>query len=559
MNQKKIFFILIVVLILFGIFARIISLNNDYTAEETEFTRSASAIKNTGHPIFYQSEQHPNKLGLWHPPMYIYLIAFMFLIAENEISARLINVIFSFLTTFLIYLFCKDLIGNKKGKTIGIISSIFFLINYYILSSSILIDIDMLSTFFIFLFIYSILKYTKSHKNIFLVISTISLFFAIWNRYPMAFLVFIGIGVYFLVNKDLRKDFKNYFIVGVISGICFFVTWFIYSSLIEPGTFFYFFSHNASLGSEQISNLSIYIPSFLLNISQFIRLFTFPATILIILSFFLLPKKSKIIKILSIYILVILIFFLFLPRPAFGYPRYFLTISPGISILIGILIYENLSPSKFTKKEVFLFIISFLISIIILLLLNPQLTIYNSKGLIQATNLPDFLFNILASVPILFVFFYKKSRRILIIILIALLLSYNLYFDIKFLTHKAHIKETGLYIYDNTDADSVVMLPNAMGHYTQRKFYNNDNNKPKLDFSVSYLNKYFTKSLQNREMNDNFFWPAGIYSGLYSPSVSEQDLEKVDYVVKYYEVNKDELQGFELEKIIGEFYIYHRS
>ena len=76
MNQKKIFFILIVVLILFGIFARIISLNNDYTAEETEFTRSASAIKNTGHPIFYQSEQVPKELALWHPPMYIFFPVF---------------------------------------------------------------------------------------------------------------------------------------------------------------------------------------------------------------------------------------------------------------------------------------------------------------------------------------------------------------------------------------------------------------------------------------------------------------------------------------------------
>ena len=125
--------------------------------------------------------------------------------------------------------------------------------------------------------------------------------------------------------------------------------------------------------------------------------------------FYLIPKKkekgkrSKIINILAIYTLIIITFFLFVPRPAFGYPRYFLSIFPGISILIGILIYETINNkqtnNQLSKKEILILIISFIISIILLLLLTPQPTIYYSKGLIQSTNIPDFLFNLFATLP----------------------------------------------------------------------------------------------------------------------------------------------------------------
>jgi len=578
MKQKTILISILIILILFGIFARLISLNNDYTAEETEFTRAASALKNTGHPIFYQSQLHSDKLGLWHPPMYIFLLSVVFLFIENEISARLINIIFSLLTSILIYMFCTSLLtfnkdnkynkeNKEKGKIIGLISSAFFLFNYYILSSSVLIDIDALSMFFVFLFVFSILKHQQTKSNLFILIAIISLFFSIWNRYPIAFLVYVGIGLYYLFNKELRKDFAKYFLVGLISGLLFLLSWGIYSTIIEPGTFFSFLSHNVSLGTEQLSNPSIYILSFLLNISQFIRLFTFPATILMLLSYFyLIPKKkekgkrSKIINILAIYTLIIITFFLFVPRPAFGYPRYFLSIFPGISILIGILIYETINNkqtnNQLSKKEILILIISFIISIILLLLLTPQPTIYYSKGLIQSTNIPDFLFNLFATLPLLFVLFTKRSlRRIAIIVLLALVLSYSLYFDYKFITYESHIKEVGLYIHERTNENSVVIVPNAVGHYTQRKFYNNDNNKPRLDFSYSYLNEYFTKSLDNRNMNDPFFWPneEGIYSGLYLPGILTEDLNNIEYVVKYYEVNEE---GVELEKRMGEFYIY---
>ncbi len=552
--MKKDFLIfLLIALIIFGIFFRIASLNNEFIAEETEFIKAGIAIANTGHPVFYQSEQEQTKLALWHPPMYIYSLAFLFKIFPiTEITARSLNIVFSLLTAILIFLFCFKIIGKKPGALIGLIASAFFLINFYVLSSSILIDIDALSTFFVFGFVYFTLRHYQTKTNLHLILSGIFLFFGIYNRYPMMFLTYIFIGAYYLYKKDLREYFPKYLLNGITVAILFLGTWTIYSTIFEPGNFFSFLSHNANLGAEQFSNLAVYIPSFFLNIAQFIRLFTFPATILGIWAIFhLFNKKTKLIKILLLYILPIFILFLLMPRPAFGYPRYFMTILPGIIILISIFIYKNLEKETIEEKEFIIVFLSSIISFFILLLLSPQPAIYSSKGLIFSTNLPDFAFNLLASLPILLVFFLKEKRKMLILILIALTLVYCFYFNFQLINNEPKIIETATYIKQHTEINDSVICPYAIGYYLDRPFYNNDHNLPELNFSPKYLAEYFKTSYTNPKMDNPIFWPDGLYSGLYSPIPPEQELQKAKYIVKYYPIDDKEP-----EKIIGDFYIY---
>ena len=552
--NKKIFFYIFIILIIIGISFRFISLNKDFSAEETDFVNGAIAIANTGHPVFYNSELYPKMTFLHHPPTYIYLMSLFMTISQSEISARIINVIFSLLTAILIFMFCKNIIGGDKGKNIGFISVAFFLVNYYILSSSILIDIDALSMFAAFGFIYFILRNYQTQKNYYLVLAGIFLFFGIVNRYPIMILIYIFTGIYFFINMELRKNFKGYIFVGFLSSLSFLIIWGIYSTLIESGNFFSFLIHNINLGGEQFSSIKLYVGSFILNIAQFIRLLTFPAVILFICAvFYFIKKKSKLSNLLLLYVLPVLIFFIIVPRPAFGYPRYFMTTFPGISILIGTFIYLNLKNYEFEKKEFVFVIFIFLISLIFLTLLNPQATIYNSKGLIKATNFPDFAFNLLSLIPLIFVFLFKEDRKkIFMLIFIGLVLSYSIYFDIKLVINNNHTKETGEYIKINTNASEIIMAPKSIAYYAERKYHINANNKPKLDFSPQYIWKYIVKSLEDRTMTDEFFWPDGYYSGLYLPFPSEEELKKVSYVVLLHKVNNTEP-----ERQIGDFYIYN--
>lgn len=552
-TNKKIIYFLLIGLILLGVGFRLFSLNKDFSAEETDYIKPALALIQTGHIYFYNSEQIPRIAGLFHPPMYNFLLALIFKFIISEISARLLNVIFSFLIVILIFLFCYKL-NLEHGKIIGLFASALFLINYYSLSSSILIDIDVLSAFFVLGFVLSLTLLITTKKNNYLYLVGLFFFFALWNRWIIAIINFVFLGAYLLINTEIRKYFKKYVLSIIISSLAFLLIWSIYSFIIEPGTFLEFIVHNVSMGEEQFTNIPLYLASFALNLVQLIRLVTFPVILLFILAvIFLIRKKNPAIRILIISSLSTLFFFLLVARPAFGYPRYFFSALPIMMILISIFIYNYLK-EKFNLKELVIVLLAFTSSLILLLVLNPQSTIYMSNGLIKATNLPDFIFNIFCSMPIIFVLFIKPGNRlkILVTILLILSLSYSLYFDSKYVTYDSQVKEAGEYLKNHTNENEIVMCPKAIGYYTERKFYNNDNNKPALnEISLEYIKLYLTKSYENRAMNDPFFWPKGIYSGLYG-EVEKEKLNQVSYVVKYYLIeNKTP------EEIIGDYYIYN--
>jgi len=557
MNLKQISIIFLLALMIFGVAARFLSLNKEFSAEEVDFIGAGKAIVHTGHPIYYESEQFTKMLALWHPPMYIYSLALTFkFLGEGEIQARSVNIIFSILAAMIIFLFCKDLL-EKNGKIVGLISSALFLTNYYVLSSSLVIDIDMFSAFFLICFLYFLLMNHKTDKMHFLILSGISLLLGFWNRYPLATLEYICIGAYYFFNTEFRKELKNYALMGIFAATAFILTWGAYSTFIEPGTFMNFIAHNANLGEEQLTNLGVYAGSFMLNISQITRLFTLPAMILIAWSFIhFIRKRERIIDFLLVYSGVILLLFLAIPRPAFGYPRYFLSAFPALMIIVGYFLYENLKGCKFSKKEIILGILSFGTSVLLLVLLKPQLTAYISSGLIKATNLPDFVFNLFGSVPLIFTCFLKKGNRMkgALIILVALLMSYSLYFDVGLVKNDSNIKEVGHYLKEHVKEGGRVIAPKAIGYYYGRIFYANDFYKPSLKrLSITYLMDYIKMSCRYRMMENEFFWGDDIYAGAYFSSYTKPDegLMSSSYIVLSYALN-----DAEYEKNIGEFYIY---
>ena len=548
MKSGKLIVGFLILLIVLGVFLRVVSLNKDITGEETDFVKSAKAIKETGKPVYYHSEQQKNETALWHPPMYIYLLS---LFSKNEMTMRSVNVIFSLLTALLIFLFCLKFFD----KNIGLISSALFLLNYYILSSSLIIDIDMLSAFFIFAFVFCVLMAEKNKK--YYLLASFALFFALFNRWPIAILVYLGVFAYLVWTNGFRfwkkEETKYYFFMGIVSALLFVAVWGIYAFYMKA-SFFSFLIHNFKLGGEQISSIFIYFGSFILNIAQLTRLLTLPFLILMLYAFFYFARnKNKKIWLLGLSSLIIFVFFALLPRPAFGYPRYFLSMMPFACILISVLIYENLKNIHLSRKMVIIAILGFLISLDLLFFSNAQVTTYTGNGLIKATNLPDFLFNILASLPLLFVFAFKEKERkqVIIVILLMLVLSYSLYFDIKTASYKSMNKEVGNYLKNNTNESDIVVATKAVGYYSERRFYFNDNNKPLINFSMSYISEYIKKSYENRNMNDEFFWRNEYFSAINGGIPDNETLKKVKYVVLYHEI-----EGKKEEKKIGGSYVY---
>jgi len=347
--------------------------------------------------------------------MYVIILSLISKISESEILMRSVNFVAIFITSVLILSFCIK--TSKKNKIlIGMASTSLFLINYYVVSSSVLIDIDALSTLFIFMFIFSIILYQEHNKIFYFILGIISFMLSLANRYPLILIVSFFLLIYFIINKERRIFVKKYLIICLSGGIIFLILWSSYSLIIGPNHFLAFIAHNVGLGAQQFLNAKVYFFSFLLNISQIIRLITLPFLILFALSIYYFLKNRTIkTDILLIYTLSIIFFFIIIPRPAFGYPRYFLSAMPGFFILISLFLYNSLykNVSKLILKPSNLLIILFslLVSLFILVYFAPNLTIYRSDGLILSTNLPDFIFNILATLPIIFVILISKDRR----------------------------------------------------------------------------------------------------------------------------------------------------
>jgi len=555
-NKKQFIVYLSLFLLILGIVLRFAIVNNDITGEEYDFVLPAKSIAKIGHPIFYQSEQVPKELALWHPPMYIFILSLIVHFSASELFIRLLNVIAILLTSILIYFFCLNFL-KENGKSIGIIASSLFLINYYVLSSSILIDIDALSTLFVFSFIFFTLKYYRKNNCVFLLLSILSFLLALANRYPIAILVYVSVFILMISNKQTRWYYKRYLIIGVSSALIFLLIWTFYSTIIEPGTFLYFIHHNAQLGASQFSSIALYSSSFALNISQIIRLFTLPAVLLFLISIYFVYKKKEFeVRAILVYTISIILLFIIVPRPAFGYPRYFLTSMPGFFILISLFFYKIYTNRQDLKKNILYASLIGIISLIVLISLNPQLTLYRNDGLIKATNLPDFLFNMCGALPLLLILLVKNKNKkgIFILSLFVLFISYSLYFDIKFAFNESHIEEVGNYLKANTNSSDIILAPKAVAYYAERRFYANDYYKPALNkLSARYFLDYFIESKNNRNLDSSFFWGNDLRGGVFYSNYTLPDdgLYNARYVVLSYNLSNETY-----EKKIGDFYIY---
>ncbi len=544
-NSKKFLIILAVVLILTGLLVRFGSLSKDFSADEISLAKAAYSFTNGNGLYFYQSEQYPDEVGLWHPPMYVSLLSLVFNLGFNEINARLLSVIFSIMTCLVIFLICRELF-KKDGIAIGVLSITLYMINFFSLSASIQIDTEPILVFFLVSFLYFAIKYDKTQSSSSAIFAVLALFLSLFTRLITPIAIFGVIWIYYLLTD--RKKLWGYSKIGLVGTILFFAAWTAFSIISMPGTFWTIFEHTFRAGSEQMNNLSTYLVSFGITLIQFTRLMTFPAVILLGLALFNLKEKN--LRMVKIYALTILLLFFLIPRPAFGFTRYFIPALPAFVILISAFIVQQIRAVN--KKDWEIFAIIFPTTLLFLILLQPWTTVYSSNGLIMSSNIPDFIINLCASIPLLFWLVTKtKSKRMLTLMLIAILIGYSVYFEFSLLNNKDYQKEVGKYINSKTGENDLIIATKEIGFYADRKVYDNACSKPSIAFSISNLAEYAKKSLKNPEMDSEFFWPEGYYGGICNIEKTGLEKSEIKYAVLYHKIDNT---AYEIR--IGEFYIY---
>ena len=113
--QKQSFYIRIfknLIIILFLILA-ISQAGKKFVLDEIDFPIVAQATSQSGTPIYYRGEQNPQHIGIYHPPLYIYILAgFVKVFGYSETTIRTFGMICTMLSAYL----CILIIKNRECK-----------------------------------------------------------------------------------------------------------------------------------------------------------------------------------------------------------------------------------------------------------------------------------------------------------------------------------------------------------------------------------------------------------------------------------------------------------
>jgi hypothetical protein len=108
--------------------------------DEVEFPRLAEAIAETGKPVFYRGEESPGQTGVFHPPLYAFLLGFWVkLLGFSPAVVRLFGVLLMPATAWFGYRTIEEM--GPKDLEPGFFL-VFFLLHPFVLQSALLPDID---------------------------------------------------------------------------------------------------------------------------------------------------------------------------------------------------------------------------------------------------------------------------------------------------------------------------------------------------------------------------------------------------------------------------------
>ncbi len=483
------------------LFFNMLSIQKPFVLDEASFVDAAKAINEKGVPIFYEGEEAKEKVGLWHPPLYINLLAASFRIfGVNEVSAHLIGTLFALGTIFLIYMLSLEVFKERHDKQlIALSGSFIYSINPLVLQNAILVDIDTsILTFLAILFVFVFIKSMQVRYVYRMLILGLLFGIFIWAKFGSIFII-VSIFLYHVLNREYKKGFLDTGIIVFIGAFFFLLSWFIYSYFTHL-PFFFPFQHNLTSGSFDERGMRLLLKA-LWGIKNFSFWITPPFILLVFVVLFERIKNYiKINKLLYTDLLLIcgmtvFIAYSIIRTNGYGFPKYHAPAIPFFSILIGELvvrsdIIKNLQQRYFPLIAGFFTIFVYLFFIVKDPLLFPykqeyEILVYTNV-LAQFIELTIYkvIFYIL---PILLFFIILKILKIamkpstmITISLIFALITVSIYVDFvqgeaKYSTTYNYgemgLRETASYIREHTDSNDIIIGETDLGYYTRRPYY----------------------------------------------------------------------------------------
>lgn len=137
-ERVLIWFALVVSLMLFSATA-----GQPFHLDNMDFPAVAKATSETGLPLYYRGEENPQHLGLYHPPLYIYLLAgWIRLFGFGEVQIRLFGYVCLLVQFWLAFRIMGLLFGREIVRPWVPVILLAFLPHAYTLQAASIVDID---------------------------------------------------------------------------------------------------------------------------------------------------------------------------------------------------------------------------------------------------------------------------------------------------------------------------------------------------------------------------------------------------------------------------------
>lgn len=229
--MKKTTIIIVTLLSLFAVNAWF-SFNKEIKGDLISFFTAARAINENGKLVHYSGEleQIPS---LWHPPLYIHILALIMRVFPNYLPAtRILGIICLLITCWLVFLLCKEL-DSQRGKDSSLfISAIMILAGCPLfIQGAFVFDIDYsILPVLMLIFILAYLKFTI--KQTMGRMATLALIFAVvlWAKLTTPLILPIIIIFYHVVRNEWRMVFKI-LLICISASLIFMFTWWLYSEI----------------------------------------------------------------------------------------------------------------------------------------------------------------------------------------------------------------------------------------------------------------------------------------------------------------------------------------
>ena len=360
--------------ILLGILAlhlalSIISINQPFQGDEVVFPACAKNYIETGKLEFNFSTLNPGYKCLWHPPLYINLMAgSIYTFGDSVYAIRGISALFNFLTIIIVYFTLKEIWkSNRKKEIIGLTGAFIYALNPLVIQSSVAVDIDGgILNFFIMLFL---LLFIKKKSFAWLIPS---LFLVFWSKFAGIIILIPVLLIYHAYLKEWKELRRSFFLL-VITGLIFLASFYAYTSAINADFMMTFVHNFAGRGAGFLSYLGIIKAAWALK--SFVY-FAVPFLIVLFSIFTFMFHKTiwgkekyefdKNILLYNIFAIFTILFYTYLKGTSWLFPKYFITSMASIAIFTASYIFtyfdtdkfkENISNNKRTIKLIILFII----------------------------------------------------------------------------------------------------------------------------------------------------------------------------------------------------------